>query len=153
MTKEELIEMIDTTINENGSRNITGKALNLALTEIVNAMGTGSGGASGAVLIFAEELTEEQKAVNATVYAQCKAAAEAGEPLPIISLDMSAQMASMGTNGVMWYLATATAFDASGGMFGSPALAIMSQDLGTIIVSEDGTITPMGGMSTMSLNR
>lgn len=43
MNKEELLEMINSTINENGAGMITGKALNLALTEIVNAMGTGSG--------------------------------------------------------------------------------------------------------------
>ena len=44
MTKEELKVMIDETINSNGVRGITGKALNLALTEIVDAMGTTSGG-------------------------------------------------------------------------------------------------------------
>ncbi len=44
MTKEELKVMIDETINSNGVRSITGKALNLALTEIVDAMGTTSGG-------------------------------------------------------------------------------------------------------------
>lgn len=44
MTKEELLEMVDTTINENGERNITGKALNLALTEIINSMGEAGGG-------------------------------------------------------------------------------------------------------------
>lgn len=44
MNKEELLEMINSTINENGAGMITGKALNLALTEIVNAMGSGAGG-------------------------------------------------------------------------------------------------------------
>lgn len=44
MTKEELKVMIDETINSNGVRSITGKALNLALTEIVDAMGTTSDG-------------------------------------------------------------------------------------------------------------
>lgn len=43
MTKEELLEMVDATINENGTGNITGKALNLALTEIINSMGEGGG--------------------------------------------------------------------------------------------------------------
>ena len=43
MTKEELKAMIDATINENGERNITGKALNLALNAIVDAMGEGGG--------------------------------------------------------------------------------------------------------------
>ena len=44
MTKEEIKEMIDATINENGNGNITGKALNLALNAIVDAMGEGGGG-------------------------------------------------------------------------------------------------------------
>lgn len=44
MTKEEIKEMIDATINENGQGNITGKALNLALNSIVDAMGEGGGG-------------------------------------------------------------------------------------------------------------
>lgn len=43
MTKEEIKSMIDATINENGDRNITGKALNLALNAIVDAMGEGGG--------------------------------------------------------------------------------------------------------------
>lgn len=44
MTKEEIKAMIDATINENGERNITGKALNLALNAIVDAAGEGGGG-------------------------------------------------------------------------------------------------------------
>lgn len=43
MKKEELLEMVNATINENGTRNITGKALNLALTEIINSMGESGG--------------------------------------------------------------------------------------------------------------
>jgi hypothetical protein len=47
MTKEELKVMIDETINSNGVRNITGKALNLALNAIVDSMGTGSSSEDG----------------------------------------------------------------------------------------------------------
>lgn len=54
MNKEELLEMIDSTINENGARMITGKALNLALTEIVNAMGSGAG--AGGIKIYITRL-------------------------------------------------------------------------------------------------
>jgi hypothetical protein len=39
MTKEELKVMIDSTINTNGARHITGKSLNLALNAIVDSMG------------------------------------------------------------------------------------------------------------------
>lgn len=44
MTKEELLEMVNATITGNGKQEITGNSLNLALTEIINAMGTGNGG-------------------------------------------------------------------------------------------------------------
>ena len=44
MTKEELLEMVNSTISGNGKQEITGKSLNLALTEIINSMGTGGGG-------------------------------------------------------------------------------------------------------------
>ena len=39
MTREELKAMIDNTINSNGKRSITGKSLNLALTQIVDCIG------------------------------------------------------------------------------------------------------------------
>lgn len=55
MNKEELLEMINSTINENGAGMITGKALNLALTEIVNAMGTGSGAGGEKVYMVMNE--------------------------------------------------------------------------------------------------
>lgn len=38
MTKEELIDLIDNTINTNGEKAITGQSLNLALKEIIDAM-------------------------------------------------------------------------------------------------------------------
>ena len=48
MTIEELKDLINSTINENGAKAITGQALNLALNEIVNAVAeaatTGGGG-------------------------------------------------------------------------------------------------------------
>lgn len=86
MTKEELIEMIDATINENGSRNITGKALNLALTEIVNAMGSGG----GAITFYTGELTEEQRAANAVSYNIVATAGASGLPLPPCTVEQPA---------------------------------------------------------------
>lgn len=38
MTFEEIREMVNSTITENGQRQITGKALNLALTETLSAI-------------------------------------------------------------------------------------------------------------------
>ena len=159
MTKEELIEMIDATINENGSRSITGKALNLALTEIVNAMGSGSGAGAATIYFMMGEETEEQKAHNATVWAQLKATVEAGQPLPPIMIDLTDMMAAqqgvtgVSTNGV----ATMQAFDTTGAMGtlgeGIPCLLVQSAEHGFIVVAEDGSITSMDGMSTMSLRR
>lgn len=159
MTKEELIEMIDATINENGSRSITGKALNLALTEIVNAMGSGSGAGAATIYCMMGEETEEQKAHNATVWAQLKATVEAGQPLPPIMIDMTDLMAAQqGVTGVsMNFPALQQGFDTTGamGMLGEgvPGLLVMADTLGAIIVAEDGSTTSMDGMSTMSLRR
>ena len=77
MTIEELKDLINSTINENGTKAITGKALNLALNEITNAVAeaatTGGGGgvkrlyvdASGATLTAPEQL-----ASNAALYTE-----------------------------------------------------------------------------------
>lgn len=159
MTKEELIEMIDATINENGSRSITGKALNLALTEIVNAMGSGSGAGAATIYYMMGEETEEQKAHNATVWAQLKATVEAGQPLPPIMIDITDMTAAQqGVTGVsMNFPALQQGFDTTGamGMLGEgvPCLLVMADGFGDIIVAEDGSITSMDGMSTMSLRR
>lgn len=63
MKKEELLEMVDATINENGKRNITGKALNLALTEIINSMGE-AGGGMDTIYFVPYQATEELSAVE-----------------------------------------------------------------------------------------
>lgn len=76
MTIQELKDLIDSTINENGTKAITGKALNLALNEITNAVAeaatTGGGGvkrlyadASGGTLTDPEQL-----ASNAALYTE-----------------------------------------------------------------------------------
>lgn len=76
MTIQELKDLIDSTINENGTKAITGKALNLALNEITNAVAeaatTGGGGvkrlyadASGGTLTDPVQL-----ASNAALYTE-----------------------------------------------------------------------------------
>lgn len=88
MEKEELIEMINSTINTNGSGTITGESLNLALNAIVETMGTGSGGGavwekvsgtlgSGETL----ETTEEDKAANIELINRCKQYIINGQPV------------------------------------------------------------------------
>lgn len=77
MTIEELKDLIDSTINENGTKAITGKALNLALNEITNAVAEAAttGGGGGVKRLYADlsggTLTDpEQLASNAALYAE-----------------------------------------------------------------------------------
>ena len=87
MGKEELVEMINSTINTNGSGAITGEALNLALQAIVETMGTGSG--SGAEKLqgyfdgSAWQQTEEEKALNAQLYTNIVSAIENDQPISV----------------------------------------------------------------------
>ena len=87
MEKEELVEMINSTINTNGSGAITGEALNLALQAIVETMGTGSG--SGAEKLqgyfdgSAWQQTEDEKALNAQLYAKIVSAFGNDQPISV----------------------------------------------------------------------
>ena len=78
MTIEELKDLIDSTINENGTKAITGKVLNLALNEITNAVAeaaTTGGGGSGVKRLYIDlsggSVTDpEQLASNAALYTE-----------------------------------------------------------------------------------
>lgn len=77
MTIEELKDLIDSTINENGTKAITGKALNLALNEITNAVAEAAttGGGGGVKMLYADvnggSITDpEQLASNAALYTE-----------------------------------------------------------------------------------
>ena len=77
MTIEELKDLIDNTINENGTKAITGKALNLALNEITNAVAEAAttGGGGGVKRLYADvnggSITDpEQLASNAALYTE-----------------------------------------------------------------------------------
>ena len=73
MTIEEIKDLINNTINENGTKAITGKALNLALNEITNAVAEAAttGGSAAKTLYVGSDsspLTEEQIASNVALY-------------------------------------------------------------------------------------
>ena len=78
MTIEELKDLIDSTINENGTKAITGQALNLALNEIVNAVAEAAttGGSGGGVKRLYVDVSgdtptdPEQLASNAALYTE-----------------------------------------------------------------------------------
>ena len=101
MTFEEIKEMINSTIVENGERQITGKALNLALLEIITAMEENKpeGGAASEIVYFPDMNTSEMSAENLThnleVYNKFKTAFEEGKPLPLLSVDATFMFASI----------------------------------------------------------
>lgn len=90
MTIEELKDLIDSTINENGAKAITGQALNLALNEIVNAVAEAAttGGSAAKTLYVGSNsspLTEEQIASNVALYNEISTALSNGEMLPQVN--------------------------------------------------------------------
>lgn len=90
MTIEELKDLIDSTINENGTKAITGQALNLALNEIVNAVAEAAttGGSAAKTLYVGSDsspLTEEQIASNVALYNEISTALSNGEMPPQVN--------------------------------------------------------------------
>ena len=90
MTIEELKDLIDNTINENGTKAITGKALNLALNEITNAVAEAAttGGSAAKTLYVGSDsspLTEEQIASNVALYNEISTALSNREVPPQVN--------------------------------------------------------------------
>lgn len=150
MTFEEIREMVNATITENGQRQITGKALNLALLEIITAMEENKPEGGGAETVYLEELlTPEHQAVNAATYAKCKANVAEDKALPAIVMDMTQMMAAQGmsTDGVkMAFLPLQVIFvDPSSPSVSEMGMAglVCASDGANITVNEDGSITVM----------
>ena len=105
MTFEEIKDMINSTITENGQRHITGKSINLALIETLTAIeeflenNKPKGGTASEIAYIPDmntgEMDPEHQAHNLEIYNKFKAAFEGGEPLPLLSMDMSPLFASM----------------------------------------------------------
>lgn len=94
MEIEELKELIDSTINENGERAITGKALNLVLNELVSLVSTSKPQTAERIyvnLIDKSSLTEAEKASNAALYQKLKTAFENDELLPTVVYQASVE--------------------------------------------------------------
>lgn len=95
MTIEELKNMIDSTINENGTKAITGKALNLALNEITNAVAEAAttGGGGGVKRLYANlggsVTAPEQLASNAALYTEIVTALTNDELPPQVGILIS----------------------------------------------------------------
>ena len=96
MTIEELKDLIDSTINENGTKAITGKALNLALNEITNAVAEAAttGGGGGVKRLYVDvsggTLTDPvQLASNAALYTEIVTALTNNELPPQVGILVS----------------------------------------------------------------
>lgn len=97
MTIEELKDLIDSTINENGTKAITGKALNLALNEITNAVAEAAttGGGGGVKRLYVDvnggSITDpEQLASNAALYTEIVTALTNNELPPQVGVMIAA---------------------------------------------------------------
>ena len=119
MTIEELKDLIDSTINENGTKAITGKALNLALNEITNAVAeaaTTGGGGGGVKRLYVDisggTLTDpEQLASNAALYTEIVTALTNNELPPQVGILISEGGAyTNGTFNIIQYADSAITF-------------------------------------------
>lgn len=134
MTIQELKDLIDSTINENGTKAITGKALNLALNEITNAVAeaatTGGGGGVKRLYIDASggTLTDpEQLASNAALYTEIVTAFTNDELPPQVG-------ALIGANGAYQFTLTSMF------LYQNSSLRMATPD-GILTLTSDGNVS------------
>lgn len=133
MTIEELKDLIDSTINENGTKAITGKALNLALNEITNAVAeAATTGGGGVKRLYADmnggSITNpEQLASNAALYTEIVTALTNNELPPQVGVLISDGGAyTSGTFNVIDYAESVIMFSLS--MGSNPTLMALTSD-------------------------
>ena len=142
MTIEELKDLIDSTINENGTKAITGKALNLALNEITNAVAEAAttGGGGGVKRLYADvnggSITDpEQLASNAALYTEIVTALTNNELPPQVIVCASIEGTYINGNTL------ATLYDGNTLMF-----YIFVESFAVCTLTSDGNVTvQMGG--------
>ena len=141
MTIEELKDLIDSTINENGTKAITGKALNLALNEITNAVAeAATTGGGGVKRLYADmnggSITDpEQLASNAALYTEIVTALTNNELPPQVGVLASIEGAYINGNSL------GTIYDGTTLMF-----YIFVEGFAVCTLTSDGNVTvQMGG--------
>ena len=141
MTIEELKDLIDSTINENGTKAITGKALNLALNEITNAVAeAATTGGGGVKRLYADmnggSITDpEQLASNAALYTEIVTALTNNELPPQVGVLASIEGAYINGNSL------ATIYDGSTLIF-----YVFMESFAICTLTSDGNVTvQMGG--------
>lgn len=141
MTIQELKDLIDSTINENGTKAITGKALNLALNEITNAVAEAAttGGGGGVKRLYADisggTLTDpEQLASNAALYTEIVTALTNNELPPQVGVLIATGGAyNLLTNTVLEYVDSTIFFVFYNG--GSQPLTLMLTSDGNVSIA------------------
>ena len=138
MTIEELKDLIDSTINENGTKAITGKALNLALNEITNAVAeaaTTGGGGGGVKRLYIDSsggsVTDpEQLASNAALYTEIVTALTNDELPPQVGI-------LVGMDGIYQYML------ASMFLYQNSGLRMLLPE-GSLTLTSDGNVSMAG---------
>ena len=141
MTIEELKDLIDSTINENGTKAITGKALNLALNEITNAVAeAATTGGGGVKRLYADmnggSITDpEQLASNAALYTEIVTALTNNELPPQVGVLASIEGTYINGNSL------GTIYDGSTLVF-----YVFMEGFAVCTLTSDGNVTvQMGG--------
>lgn len=140
-TIEELKQMIDSVIVENGKGQITGQGLNLVLNEMSDALSE-MGGGSGAYLVYipsTTEITPEQIAFNAQQFAVLEPKLQNKE---FVQVGVGTEEPSFG------FMCATIPQVAYGDLMGTGSNAILlmmsMSSSGIFILNSDGTITTMG---------
>ena len=143
MTIEEIKDLINSTITENGTKSITGKTLNLALNELASAVEEASANAgSRSERLYANmdmssgqiTVTEEQKALNAALYEKLKTAFETNELIPNVGFQVYIE-AEGTAQGIAFPSFVSVSYSPSNNM-----IAFVSSN-GNFSLSSDGTVT------------
>lgn len=130
-TIEELKQMIDSVIVENGKGQITGQGLNLVLNEMSDALSEMGGGGGNVYPLMgdfqANTFTEEDKANNIEVRNKCIADINAGK-IPSVSVSMG---------GMCMVVGGGYQYDE----YADILMLFMMMGMGSMTINSDGTVT------------
>lgn len=145
MANQNVIDAINATIVPNGS-----KAINAdSLRNLLLMMAENGGGASAHTIVVksadmgTSDLTAEEKANNAAIYAICEECYNSGTPLPIIMCDLSGLYEVMVGARVSYLTAAASVVFTPTEIEGLIGLVIMPAEFDPMIISADGSLTLM----------
>lgn len=150
MTKEEILEAINSTIVTNGQKGITAESLNNILVELANSGGSGAGGVTfymGNVDTSSNPFTatqsETQKLHNAEMFQIIKNA----EQIPPVYIDLSetyyAQMGVMGKFAEPSMLVGYIPAESASTLGVTDECVALESNIGSLMVKNDGSVEIM----------